>query len=394
MNKIKLVITRMPRRWSYFQFFLLGFYELEKLNEIELEFKCDWFARISTAIPHINFLERILLSINVRLNKDFYNLEGYIEKESKKYYFCIDSADAPFLFDKETLEKVDVYFKMQCPNEFNEAGFRLTDEVIIPWCDHKKFAQVDKCQERRPHVDISKYVHKIKPCIVGFRCLGLSNSFICLKEGYENYKKNRSNIKSQKLMCYFGNAKGPIPTENVKCPDWDAERDIMGFYANKLEHPNVKRAKIADIIRARGKGYDARVISEGNADTSAEKNKNLIVPLKDFCNFVSNFEYNTNLSGYRMSIPNRFIESFVVGTAILTDKLAVKWYLPFDEEVQETIEMGYLPDEFVDYVQVEKDIDNLPKVSKEKIIQLYEEKWSPIVVAKYIINTCLKSKEL
>lgn len=51
---------------------------------------------------------------------------------------------------------------------------------------------------------------------------------------------------------------------------------------------------------------------------------------------------NLNISGYRMSVPNCFIESFMVGTAIMTDELFVKWYKPFDKEVFETIGMSYL----------------------------------------------------
>ena len=90
-----------------------------------------------------------------------------------------------------------------------------------------------------------------------------------------------------------------------------------------------------------------------------------------------------------MSIPNRFMESFIVGTAIITDKLAVKWYLPFDEEVVETVEMGYIPQEKVDWKKAKEDLVNLPDISKEKVLELYEKKWAPIPVARYLVTTVL-----
>jgi hypothetical protein len=172
-------------------------------------------------------------------------------------------------------------------------------------------------------------------------------------------------------------------------PDFDKERNLMGYFGAKLSHPNLKRAKVASIIGKKGAGYDARVISGGNSDSKQGGDKSLVVPLKDFCAHVSQFEYNMNVSGYRLSIPNRFMEAFIVGTGILTDKLALKWYLPFDEEVIETTEMGYLPDEKVDWEKVESDIDQLPKVDKKKILELYNKKWAPEVVAQYIVDSCI-----
>ena len=92
-----------------------------------------------------------------------------------------------------------------------------------------------------------------------------------------------------------------------------------------------------------------------------------------------------------MSIPNRFIESFIAGTAIFTDKLAVKWYRPFDDEVVETVQMGYLKDSEIDWNAVEKDINNLPDISKEHILKLFNKKWAPIKVAEYIVSSLVET---
>ena len=295
------------------------------------------------------------------------------------------------MFDSKCLNEVDLYFKMNCPKEINEEkGFRLTDDVWIPYVDHEQENPKEFRSPRKKLVNFAENIYKVKPLVGSFRFLSRCNSYQALMQGYNNYKKNLSNQPTHKLMCYFGNAMGPKPEVNVTKPDWNWEADIMGFYKEKLNHPNEKRAKAASLIASKGDNYDARVISEYNSDThGVKRHEDLIVPLKDFCNHISHFEYNLNISGYRLSIPTRFLESFIVGTAILTDKLAVKWYLPFDEEVIETAEMGYLPDSKVDWDRVNNDIDKLPSVNKKRIIELYEKKWAPKQVAQYILKTVL-----
>ena len=191
-------------------------------------------------------------------------------------------------------------------------------------------------------------------------------------------------------MCYFGNSLGPKPEKYTSNPDFDWEADIMAYFGNKVNHPNEKRAYVADYI-ATIENCDARIITRNNADTGIQENKDLVVPLEDFCDFISEFEYNINVSGYRMSIPSRFIESFIVGTGIITDKLRVKWFLPFEEEVKQTVEMGYLPMNEVDWQSFKKDLSSIPKTDSNKIIELYEKKWSPISVANYIIDTVKNS---
>ena len=90
-----------------------------------------------------------------------------------------------------------------------------------------------------------------------------------------------------------------------------------------------------------------------------------------------------------MKISRRDYKSFIVGTAIITDKLAVKWYLPFEDEVVETVEMGYLPQDQVDWSKAKQDLINLPDISKEKILAQYERKWAPTPVARYLVATVL-----
>jgi hypothetical protein len=228
----------------------------------------------------------------------------------------------------------------------------------------------------QPYDNFVENIHKIKPLMAGPRRLSYGNRYKPLKAAYEKYL-NSSNIeKSKKLMAYFGTNEAPADISPIYKPT-----DYDEVISKKITHPNPKRGIAVSIIQQMGDKYEARLITENGMS-----HPELIVPLPEFCNHIAGFEYNLNISGHILSIPNRFVESFMAGTAILTDKLHVRWYLPFDEEVQETVEMGYYPNEKVDWRKFEKDIRDLPKVNKEKIIENFQNKWSPESAAKYILT--------
>lgn len=392
-KKTIVTITKVGECWEWFQIFILGFYELERENKIILKFRCEWLYRLSTLFPENYFIGGVLRALKKKFASSTTILKGRVEYNNVTKFFCVDCSDSPFMFDSIALENMDVYFKVNCPKEIEpEKGFRLTDTIWLPYSDHIQIDPDKKRSPRKKLYNLAENLSKIKPLMQSFRSLARLNSYSALKSGYENYKSNALNTPSKKLMCYFGSAFGPKPEKNVTEPDLNWDGDIMGYYKDKLNHPNEKRAKVAKILSSKGERYDGRVISESFSDSKgAIRHDDLIIPLKDFCAHISNFEYNFNISGYRLSIPSRFVESFIVGTAIVTDKLAVKWYLPFDEEVIETAEMGYLPDDEVDWNKVEHDIDNLPPVNKEKILELYEKKWAPKKVAEYIVKTVMES---
>lgn len=393
MNSETKVVITSGYRWSYFQWFLLGLYELEKQGNISLDLKLPMGSYILSKLSN-EFLLRVVNRLRMLFEEDSYNMDGYIvyshNGKSEKKFFTIDSADAPYLFDSKKLDSVDCYFKMQCPAEFNEDGFKLTDDIVIPWCDHEHTSSELKLTERgRRKVITNLKVEKIKPLLNATRSLSRGISYKSLKRGYENYVKARKLHKAKKIMCYFGNALGPIP-EAEPIPDYDWERDIMGFFGREISHPNEKRAKVAEILN-KIDDTDARVICQSYSDNNAGKDKNLQIPLRDFCAHIAKFEYNVNVSGYRMSIPSRFMESMMVGTAIVTDKLHVKWFKPFEEEVIESVEMGYKTMNSVDWDSFEKDLKKLPTTNPSSIVDLYERKWGPVVVAEYIITTVKNS---
>ena len=173
-------------------------------------------------------------------------MEGYVEQNGIRHSFCIDSADTPYCLDGEALERVDVYFKTQCPIEIDsQKGYRLTDEVFVPYCDHRHVdSSLDLVAEgeRLPLENLDANKHKVRPCVVGFRRLADGNSYSALRNGWENYRKGAYKQANRKAMCYFGNALGPQPRPDSPM-DRDNEKGLMNHYPT-LNHPNEKRAQV------------------------------------------------------------------------------------------------------------------------------------------------------
>jgi len=389
MKKPKIVITKLPK-WSYAQWFLLGLYELKRRGDISLSFRLGLIDRLSLYIDNY-----YAFGVGQRYmsGHDTFCVEGYMQDGNKRKWFCIDHQDSPYLFDSGLLDKVSIYFKMQCPKEFDERGFRLAEGVYAPWTDHQHIDSsvlIPQRGKRKPLTNLFSNIEKVRPLMVGPRHLAYGNGYKALHHGLLHDLNLDCPEATEKMMCYFGNSLGPKPSPESNIADicdYNWESDIMALWKGEIEHPNEKRSKANKILESMGNGYDARLIRDGHSDGSADSvRKDLVIPLEKFCDHISHYQYNLNISGYRLSIPNRFIESFLVGTAIVTDKLAVKWYKPFDSEVFETVEMGYAKDKDVDWDKFRSDITNLPVVSKKEVFAAFQSKWAPEKVAEYIIT--------
>lgn len=373
----KVIITKIPLRYYfYYQWLILGFYKLQQNNELKLKIKLRTPFHSLLCYNYKIFLGLRKYFGLFRGNKkqNDYLLEGYIEFDGKKQQFVYDIADTPYYFNVSALNEDVKYFKAQCPKYINEKGFSLTPDVFIPY-----------------HPDAIKNKHKILPSMLGPGGWGYNIfSYKSLNQGYNNLFLSEIK-KGNKLMCYFGGNKGPIP-EFSYLPDlYLEESHILSFFKNDMNHPNEKRARAAQIITEQGKGYDGRIIKIFDQEGKLEKNnQHLFIPLKEYTQHISSFSYNLNISGFRKSIPNRFIYSFCVGTAIVTDKLSVKWYKPFDNEVIELDEMGYLPNDHVDWDSFTKSIINLPEIDYKKVVDNFSAKWSPEAFARYVVDTCTK----
>lgn len=371
----KIIITSVPIQYhSYFQWLILGLYEMENNKEILIRFRLPFYQFIYFFIFN-NYLRREsyrFLSKYKLLKKESYALSGFsISAKGEKKKFAFDIADSPFAFDTNHLKFSDIYFKAQCPKVFETNGFRLSDKVYIP------YEEV-----------VWAHQNKIKPAMLGPRRLAWSLKYVPLKKAYDQYLSRQTEQKNGKIMCYFGGAKGPVVKELVASNgNFDGEDIIMSQFANDLQHPNEKRYQLFKIIRKMGEGCDARVINkDGVVDDAIFLTKDAVIPLKDFTSHIANFSFNANVSGFRMSIPNRFIESFMVGTAIVTDCLAVKWYRNFEEEVVELPEMGYLPNDLVDWALIEQQVNNLKLADAQKVIEQYNKNWAPIALSRYVVE--------
>lgn len=395
LKKPVLVITDI-HDWSYFQWFLLGFYRLQSSSKIQVRIHShsvlEWILNHSPnyLLSHVafHFLWRSRRNKTILGN---YYCDGFLElPDGRRKTFTIDHADTPYMYDLNRLRTKDVYFKMQYPICIEDEAFHLTDTIDIPWIDSEnidsKYRKKQTLSARKTIKNFHQYLPKIKPLMVGPRRLSFGNSSALLEKGFKNYRKEFRQEKTKIGMCYFGNAKGPKPSEHLQYPDFGWEADLEGWFKEKICHPNFKRAVISDYLYNMG-GYDARIISRENSDTGKGKNTQSIIPLDKFCQFISKFKYNFNVSGYGMSIPNRFIESFMVGTGIITDKLHCRWYQPFDDEVKETVPMGYLPMDKVNWDQFKRDVEILKDSHPEKINEAFRTKWAPEIVAEYIIKT-------
>lgn len=384
-NNLPLIeITALPKH-SYFEWFLLGFYELEKQGKIRFRIRVDWTRTVAkyTSTRLINGpIKRIFRQ------SDRYNCEGWLYYQGKKIKFCIDCSDAPTSFDYTLLKEVVCYFKMQCPKTLTEDGFEIGPGMKAPWIDVPH--ETDFCRHLVEITDVAMLQQKVRPLMVGPRMLSWGISYRALHRSYQNYAQNIANVASQKMMCYFGNALGttPFKIDDISYCDFTE----LSHFAPNFTTPNEKRKIAFDLMREMGEDYDARLISDGKPG-DPPTHPEMFIPRDEFCKHISKFEYNLNISGKLMSIPNRFIESFMVGTAIVTDKLALKWYKPFGCEVVETVPMGYLPMDEVDWEQFKKDIANLPPVNKKDILHEFDTKWRPDVVAQYMIDEILAARE-
>lgn len=384
----QIVITEVGQ-WKYFGWFILGFYLLHREGLVKLKFRLPLIYYLLIVFSSSSITRFIGVIIQFFYGVGSYNLKGYIEYESglKCRSFTIDCADSPFSFDGDALEKTFAYFKMQCPKRLDTDGFPIIKSVILPWVDHSKSSKINHDIFHKLFL-ANRY--KIKPLMVGPRRLGYGLSYKELIRGYQNIISSRKLQKRQKFMCYFGNSKGPVATyvKNGEL-NLNSESQLMGFLGERASHPNEKRYIVSDILKKFDKS-DARLITLGNSDSRNGSRIDASIPLKDFYSHVANFEYNLNVSGYRLSIPNRFIESFAVGTAVVTDNLFLRWYQPFSKyEVIETVDMGYEKVENVDFESFEFYLQNLPHSIPENIVDDFEKKWQPIEVAKYLIQSTI-----
>ena len=178
-----VVITDLSNRIQYYQWFVYGLQSLVNERKIKLKFAVPFSQRL-LLLNHATFLvrcqnkiKRIVGEHAEQKTKAYFR--GYVRFGTQTHSFCIDSADSPNMFNGKLLQNVDIYFKLQCPNEISEKGFLIGNQYI-PFFDSEFENPVDEGKikaKRKLCLEVYTYKKKIKPLMIGPRSMGRTCSF-------------------------------------------------------------------------------------------------------------------------------------------------------------------------------------------------------------------------
>jgi hypothetical protein len=355
---------------GYFDWLTTGLQMLAETGEIEYRFEPLPLNKARQMVPKLGTALKTYLPKWHRRNTrgGTGTMEGSVQVNGKSRSFFYDTGDTPFTIGSEQLQRCDLYFKCQHPAVIEESGYRLSREVVIPY-----------------DPAVLELRHKIRPAMLG---RPLSRRL--------NYQKNLQVLRfwealaeeprRQRLHLYFGDDVPPLG-EGV-------ERYLLLFFRNTVHHPNYKRA---DLVRWAKQNLpletDARIVRT--------KDQSIVgPPLSDeqFPKSVAGSIFNVNFTGLRRSLPFRFIDSFMVGTAVPTDELGVRWYLPFEQgvEVHDLGQLGYETQANAEWSKAYEVLRHLHANAREihranhgQILENYRRKWHPLAFARYIVRECV-----
>ncbi len=298
-------------------------------------------------------------------------ITGRVEAGGKSVSFVFDIGDSPYAFQTDLLLEKDLYFKAQCPASFDPRGFPIARDAWFPY-----------------HPDVITYQDRIRPAMLG-RPLSRTLNKRQNAQILQRWRDRAKGSKDLNLFAFFGSDK----------IDWvgGPERIVLERFADRTAHPNPKRGLLVEGLRQRypaGQGVDARIL---NTDSAARRGPKL--GDDDYPAVVGRAWHNINISGFRRSLPFRFIDSFLVGASVPSDEIALRWYAPFDmtNEVIDLGPMGYELDRSVDWPRVWTVFDGLmsepPNRRDERrqhIVQRFETLWHPRAFARYVVDQCLQ----
>lgn len=381
--KPKVIISTLPiRNRGYFEWLYTGLQILHEKGEIELTHEgCSWdlflrkhprvYGRINQHFPD---LAKMMFPV------DHFSMFGRVESGGKSTRFAYDVTDSPFTYALAHLELVDTYFKTQCPVTIEAEGYPLSETIRVPY---------------HPFVVAQK--HKIVPAM----STGPITSTFNLKRNLAllaSYASIPVKTKRIRIFASFGGDRGPAPwkiEDEAPAPhNAHNERSIVSIYGERIQHPNVKRAEIVRLLRSWNKpDIDARIWNSKDASIQGDA-----LEWSEYLKTVSESVFNVNVSGFRRSLPFRFLDSFQVGCGIATDTLGTKWYRQFDKEIEcvEYGDLGYEAKENVDLAQIESKLKviyqsaDLRKNHASEIRNMFSMKWHPQALASYFVSTCME----
>jgi len=336
---------------NYFQWLLLGLMELSNKQIITFEFS------------EVGVIGRGLQRLKAKFSADKrYCIEGRICHQGQELRFAYDISDTPFLFDQKVLDRVDYYFKAQYPKDIASGHFTLSEVFDYQYPDQ-----------------VMENLEKIKPALLGTRHLGKSLKYLDMLGYYRNLVSSTSDIKSKKCFIYFGSDNFP---ESIDSSSYDDEGYFFSQLKAPSQHPNIMRGWFVNHFKDDCR-FSCFLLNKHIGDEIAFDN---------FHQTVALHYYNLNISGYRMSLPNRFMDSFVVNTAVLTDNLSVQWYVDFSEYVFEFGEIGYSKQTDSSKQAlvntINQQLDSI-EYDNKKLTRFYQDYLAPEAFARYVIEATI-----
>ncbi len=354
---------------DYFEWFVFGLQLLHDAGEIEFRLQTTFttppFRLHAKAAPAVRRVFPRLMDALSRGSGAM--LTGTVEAGGEKRRFVMDLADSPYLFQTDLLVETDVYFKAQCPVSFDPRGFPIAKDAFFPY-----------------HPDVLTYQSRIRPAMLG---RPLSRTLVQRRNAriLAHWREAGQGVKDTALFAYFGTDK-PI----LHGP----EGVVMSRFGALVAHPNEKRGLLVEEMRRRYlTRIDARVLNTDHASRRGAQIYDAAYP-----QVVGRAWHNINISGFRRSLPFRFIDSFLTGTSVPADELALRWYAPFEQgtEVFDLGPMGYEPADAVDWNRVWAVLDGLYnepesiRTERRRHIQdRFERLWHPRAFARYVVQTSL-----
>ena len=308
----KVVFTCFPmRNRGYFEWFYTGLQILEQQNRLSISHEGGSMDRFFRRHPRVfgKLLEKYPDSFGMLAPVDYFALAGRYERGGKVVTFAYDVTDAPFNYALAWLERSDLYFKMQCPSEWHEAGFPLSTTVRVPY-----------------HPEVLRSKARIRPMM----STGGITSTLNLARNLQVLEADRQRIAAQKklrMFASFGSDRGPGPWKDGELPpaphNYHNERSLIGELGGRIGHPNEKRGELVRRLRGWNKEeVDARIWNSRDPSIQGDA-----LAWSDYLVRVSESVFNVNISGFRRSAPFRIIDtngidgSAAVASALLAQML-------------------------------------------------------------------------
>ena len=356
---------------EYYDWLATGLWMLQERGEIEVEIRTTRttapFQLHSKAYPA---LRKAFPKLTAALARGVSGIIlGHLEAGVKKVTFAYDVSDSPYAIQPDLLLERDLYFKAQCPSSFDPRGFPMARGAFVPY-----------------HPDVLTYQDRIIPTMLG-RPLSRTLSRRGNAQVLHKWLELLQTPKDVNLFAFFGTDRGT----GMGGP----EQVVLNRFAGLVEHPNPKRGLLVEGLRQRyTTGVDARIL-----DTTHPARRGAKMSDDEFPFAVGRTWHNINVSGLRRSLPFRFVDSFLVGAAVPTDELAVRWYAPFEPgtDVIDLGPMGYELEQNVDWPRIWQAFDGLMTESqatredrRRRIAERFQRLWHPQALARHVVDSCLR----